>query len=77
MSLIEKITPRKRSKGNKKVVQSTQQNIPIKELVNGIIVTDDDEYIKIIEVEPTPFFLLSNQDQNSIHSNFMSLLFLK
>ena len=74
MSLIGKITPRKRSKGNKKVVQSTQQNIPIKELVNGIIVTDDDEYIKIIEVEPTPFFLLSNQDQNSIHSNFMSLL---
>ena len=75
MRFKEKINHQKHLKDNKKIkVQSTQQNIPIKELVNGIIVTENDEYVKIIEVEPTPFFLLSNQDQNNIHSSFMALL---
>jgi len=55
-------------------VQSTQQNIPIKEFVNGLIVTKDNQYIKLLEVLPSPFFLKSIKDQNKISEQFHSLL---
>lgn len=58
----------------KKPEQSTQQNVPIKEFINGMIVTKDDRYVKILEVLPIPFFLKKHKDQNTISQQFESLL---
>lgn len=55
-------------------VQSTQQNIPIKEFINGLIVTKDNKYIKLLEVLPSPFFLKRVKDQNKVSEQFHSLL---
>ena len=57
-----------------KRVQSTQQNIPIKDIVNGIVITKDNTYIKIIEVKPIPYFLKSIKDRNAIYSTFCRML---
>jgi len=58
----------------KQPVQSTQQNIPIKEFINGMVVTKDDRYVKILEVLPSPFFLKRIKDQNKVSEQFHSLL---
>lgn len=59
---------------HKTPVQSTQQNIPIREFIDGITVTKDNKFIKIMEVLPTPFFLKHIKDQNKISDQFHSLL---
>lgn len=56
-----------------KKVQPTQKYIPIKELTNGIIITKDNKYVKILEVVPTPFFLKSENDQSKIYRSFYEM----
>lgn len=56
-----------------KPVPSTQQNIPIRDFVDGVVITKDGRYIKILEVLPTPFFLKKISEQNKISDNFFSL----
>jgi len=51
-------------KKRKKRVQSVQQNIPIGEITNGLVVTKDGDFTKIIEVNPAPFFLKKINEQN-------------
>ena len=58
----------------KKPLQSTQQNIPIKEIFGGCVVTKDNRYIKIMEVKPITFGLKSYGEQNRIFSSFQSVL---
>ena len=57
-----------------KPVQSTQQNIPIRDFIDGIVVTKDGSYVKILEVLPVPFFLKRISDQNKIGDLFFSML---
>lgn len=61
---------------NTKIVrkQSTQQQIPIKEIRDGIIITNDKRYIKILEVKPSQFFFKSTAEQNKITFEFNNLL---
>ena len=59
---------------HKTPVQSTQQNIPIREFIEGITVTKDNRFIKIMEVLPSPFFLKRVKDQNKVSEQFHSLL---
>lgn len=65
---------KEKTKTNKKLIQSTQQNIPIKDVINGIIVTKDNRYVKIIEVKPVPYFLKPNKKRNEIFDSFSRLL---
>lgn len=58
----------------KRVVQSTQQNIPVRDFVDGVVVTDDNKYVKILEVLPVPLFLKKVSEQNKIGDAFAGLL---
>lgn len=58
----------------KRPVQSTQQNIPIREIYRGIVITKDKRYIKIMEVKPINFDLKSFSDQNNIFESFQQVL---
>ena len=55
-------------------VQSTQQNIPVRDIINGLVVTKNDDIYKIMEVIPAPFFLKKISEQNKIGDNFEALL---
>ena len=56
------------------VVQSTQSFIPIKDIRNGVIVTADNRYLRIIEFSPINFLLRSAVEQASIIDSFTSML---
>ncbi len=66
----EKSTDRSR----RRCVQSTQQNIPVRELYNGIVITKDGRYVKIMEVRPITFLLLSHKEQAGIAADFRDVL---
>ena len=55
-------------------VQSTQQNIPIKDFYKGLVYTKDGTYVKVLEVLPIPFFLKKVSEQNKIADTFQSML---
>ena len=74
MKLLKKENKKKNNTRKQIKVESTQSNIPIRDIVNGIIVTTNNEYVKVIEVLPTPFFLKKTSDQNKIIASFISLL---
>ena len=52
----------------------SQSIIPIKDIYRGMIITDDDRYIKIVEVLPTNFTLKSVEEQDNIIHLFASWL---
>lgn len=51
-----------------------QDWLPIKDIQYGMIVTKDNRYIKILEIEPINFLLRSNEDRNHIVNVFFSWL---
>ena len=55
-------------------VQSTQQNIPIRDIIDGVILTKDYRYIKVMEVKPITFDMKSYRDQTDIFHQFQSVL---
>ena len=54
------------NKKEKRAIESTQSNIPIKDMIDGVIVTDDDRYVKVLEVLAIPFFNKKPDEQNRI-----------
>lgn len=58
---------------HKKVVQSTQKQMPIKDITNGIIYTNDDRIVKLMEVYPIPFANLKPNTQNVIRQHFENM----
>ena len=58
----------------KKPVESTQQNIPLKDVYKGVAITDKERYVKVLEVKPQPFFLKKIREQNRISDSFEALL---
>ena len=54
--------------------ESTQMNIPIKDVYNGIAINKDKKCVKILEIKPQPFFLKKIREQNRIISDFEALL---
>lgn len=55
-------------------LESTQSDIPVQEIVNGIVLTKDGRYIKILEIKPSSFLLKTPAEQWSIISGFDSML---
>lgn len=55
-------------------VEPSQSIIPVKDIYRGMIITDDDRYIKIVEVMPTNFTLKSVEEQDNIIHLFASWL---
>ncbi len=80
MKLKEKIIRKKEEKKEqpekkrKRIVPSTQQNIPIKDFANGTIITSDKRMLKMIEITPIPFSNLKNSQKNQIRQSFENLL---
>jgi len=69
-----KVRPvREKSQPGLRPWQSTQKNLPIREVVEGIIITTDNRYIQVLEVMPVNFLLKSAAEQNSIIYSFRSL----
>ena len=56
------------------VVQSSQSYIPIKDIRNGVIITEDNRYLKILEFTPINFVLRSPLEQTSIIDSFAAML---
>lgn len=48
--------------------------IPIADVSDGLIITKDKRYVKVMEVSPINFLLRSNDEQNSIIYSFVSML---
>ena len=55
-------------------VQSTQQNLPVRDFYRGLIVTKDNRLVRILEVQPVPFFLKRIRERNAIGEAFQALL---
>ncbi len=58
----------------KKPYQSTQKLLPIKAIISGVVVTDDNRYIKILEILPINYLSKTEAEQNRIISSFERLL---
>lgn len=56
------------------LAEKVQNYLPIKDIRNGIIITNDDRYVKIIECSSINFLLRSYFEQECIVQSFASLL---
>lgn len=56
------------------IVQSTQSWMPIQDIRDGVIITRDRRYVKILEFSPINFLLRSSAEQDSILFSFQSML---
>ncbi len=55
-------------------IQSTQAFLPIRDISDGIIITTDRRFIKILEVTPINFLLRSPSEQSAIVQSFAGVL---
>jgi len=62
------------SKKKKRKDITVSEYLPIEKIENGIIVTGDHRYVKIIEVAPLNFLLRSAREQRNIIYSFISFL---
>ena len=65
---------KEKKEASRQIVQSTQQNVPIRDFIDGVVVTKDNKYVKILEVLPVPLFLKKVSEQNKIGDSFAALL---
>lgn len=65
---------KKKPKTTPSIVQSTQSWIPIQDIRDGVVITKDGRYIKILEFSPINFLLRSSTEQDSILFSFRSML---
>lgn len=63
---------RKMVPSHKKQVTYSEDFVPVKDIRNGIIETEDGRYIKVLEVEPINFLLRSTSEQKNIVASFAS-----
>ena len=52
------------------IVRSTQRIIPVQDIYNGVIITKDNRYVKILEFRPINFGYMDAETQNRIISLF-------
>lgn len=55
-------------------VQSTQNFLPIQDVKEGIVITKDRRYVKILDISPINFLLRSPKEQNAIIQEFAAVL---
>lgn len=70
----KKSAARKGRSPERMILQSTQAFLPIKDIRNGVLVTSDDRYLRIIEFSPINFHLRSAIEQESIINSFAAML---
>ena len=58
----------------KKIIQSTQKQLPIKDFANGTIITDDNRILKMLEVTAIPFINQKVNQQNMTRQYFENFL---
>lgn len=63
---------RKMVPSHKKQVTYSEDFVPVKDILNGIIETEDGRYIRVLEVEPINFLLRSTSEQKNIVASFAS-----
>lgn len=54
--------------------KSTQAWLPIADVKDGVVITKDGRYIKLLEIKPVNFYLMSDMEQASIISYFAAYL---
>ena len=59
---------------NVKPLNALASYVPIQKIVNGVILTRDHRYVKVVEVIPVNFLLRSAQEQRNIIYSFISYL---
>ena len=52
------------------LLESTQMLSPVMDICEGVIVTKDDRYVQIVEVEPINFMLFPDEEQDAIADAF-------
>lgn len=57
-----------------RIIESTQELIPVKDIYNGVVVTKDNRYIKILEFKPLNFAYQTTSEKNNIIAGFASML---
>lgn len=57
-----------------KEITSTQAILPVRDIMDGIVITRDDRYVKILEFLPINFAYMNAEMQNRIISDFMGML---
>lgn len=63
---------RKMVPSHKKQVTYSEDFVPVKDIRNSIIETEDGRYIRVLEVEPINFLLRSTSEQKNIVASFAS-----
>lgn len=64
----------KNKKENKQLIKSTQSMSPILEIRDGVIISKDEHYYKLLEFEPINFELRSPEEQEQIIAQFSSVI---
>lgn len=57
-----------------RIIKSTQDILPVKDILNGIVITRDDRFIKLLEFKPVNFMYMAPENQNRLISTFASML---
>ena len=65
---------KQKSADKKRKDQTLEDYLPIEKIMNGIIYTTDQRYIKILEINPINFLLRSAREQQGIIYSFISYL---
>ena len=65
---------RKQEELRYRIIKSTQEIIPVKDIYNGVVITKDNRFVKILEFKPLNFVYMSTSAQNRIISTFASML---
>lgn len=58
----------------RKVPMCTQDYVPIIDIKDGTIITDDGRFIKILEIEPTNLAMKTKEEREQLYSNYYALL---
>ncbi len=64
----------KNKPAKRQIVQSTQTQLPIKDITNDVIITQDNRMVKLVEIKPIAFQTMKAQQQNYIRQMFENLL---
>lgn len=67
-------TSTKNRKLNLKPLQSTQKNLPFQSIYNGIVITKNNEYIKIMEIQASKFSSMTLEQKMLLADQFSKIL---
>ena len=72
--MAKRLNPKAKGVKNTEIKSFTQDFVPISDIRNGVVITKDNKYVKIVEIEPINFDLRSTEEQLDIIIAFASYL---